>query len=268
MELIGYTAAILIGISLGLIGGGGSILTVPILVYFFHIDPVIAGTYSLVVVGITSAVGSLSHYYKGNVNFKTVFVFGIPSLTAIFLMRKFVMPAIPFVVFKLGIHSITKPFLLMVCFAILMVAASISMIGKRNLQGDFFQEVGVQPNYYWLFVFGILIGIITGFVGVGGGFLIIPALVIVAGMPMKKAVGTSLMIMTLSSLIGVTGDLFSNQPIHYVFILIFSGFAVFGIIGGTYLGKYISNERLKPAFGWFVLAMGIFIFINTLTHQF
>lgn len=268
MELIGYTAAVLIGVSLGLIGGGGSILTVPILVYFFHIDPVIAGTYSLIVVGITSAAGSISHYQKGNVDFKKVMVFGLPSLIAILLMRKFVMPAIPLVVFKLGTYVVTKSILLMFSFAILMVAASISMVRTRSSGRDVLHEVGVQPNYYLLFGLGILIGIITGFVGVGGGFLIIPSLVIFAGMPMKRAVGSSLMIMTLSSLLGVTGDLFSNQPIHYLFILVFSAFAVFGIISGIYLGRYISNERLKPAFGWFVLVMGIFIFINTLTHQF
>lgn len=268
MEFIGYTAAVLIGLSLGLIGGGGSILTVPILVYFFNTDPVIAGTYSLFVVGLTSAVGSISHYQKGNVNFKTVLVFGMPSLIAVFLMRKFAMPAIPGHLFNLGTRLVSKPFLLMATFAVLMITASISMIRKSGVKNSLPIDTAAQPNYYRLSAFGVLVGIITGFVGVGGGFLIIPSLVILARMPMKKAVGTSLMIMTLSSLIGVTGDLFSNEPIHYLFLLTFSGFAVTGIIGGTYLSKYISNERLKPAFGWFVFLMGIFVFITTLHHQF
>lgn len=266
MEFIGFTAAILIGLSLGLIGGGGSILTVPILVYFFNIDPVIAGTYSLFVVGVTSAVGSFSHYQKGNVNFRFVLAFGVPSLIAVFLMRKFAMPAIPAQLFHFGTHLVTKSLLLMITFAVLMVAASVSMLKKNGKVPR--DEKHTQPNYYRLSAFGVLVGLITGFVGVGGGFLIIPSLVILTGMPMKKAVGTSLMIMTISSLIGVTGDLFSNEPLNYLFLVSFCGFAVAGILAGTYLGRYISNERLKPVFGWFVLLMGLFVFINTIHQQF
>jgi uncharacterized membrane protein YfcA len=261
VEIAGYVAAILIGLSLGLIGGGGSILTVPILVYFFLIDPVIATTYSLFVVGLTSSAGAISHYRKGNVNFKIAFVFGIPSLIAVFIMRKWVMPAMPHHLLNIGSFEVTKPVLLMLVFAVLMLAASISMIRKKK-------EVLVSASglsYTKLVIQSIIVGIITGFVGVGGGFLIIPSLVLFAGLPMKKAVGTSLMVMTISSLLGVLGDVSRHAPIDYSFLMQFAAFAIAGIIAGSYLTKYITDNKLKPAFGWFVLLMGIFVLITTLT---
>jgi len=260
VEIAGYSAAILIGLSLGLIGGGGSILTVPILVYFFRIDPFIATTYSLFVVGLTSSAGAISHYRKGNVNFQIAFLFGIPSLLAVFIMRKWVMPELPHHLLNIGSFEITKPVLLMLVFAVLMLAASISMIGKKK-------EVLVSDSelkYKKLVTQSVVVGIITGFVGVGGGFLIIPSLVLFAGLPMKKAVGTSLMVMTISSLLGVLGDISSHAPINYSFLMFFSAFTIAGIIAGSYLSKYIADTKLKPAFGWFVLSMGIFVLITTL----
>ncbi len=260
MEIAGFAAAILIGLSLGLIGGGGSILTVPILVYFFGIDPVIAATYSLFVVGITSAAGAVSHYQKNNINLSVAFIFGIPSLTAIFIMRRWIVPAVPSHLFNIGSFEVTKPVLLMLAFACLMLAASVSMIRKKTKPIDF----GFKLNYSKLILQSIVVGIITGFVGVGGGFLIIPSLVLFAGLPMKKAVGTSLMIMSISSLLGVLGDVSRHAAINYTLLLEFSAFAVAGIIAGSFLIKYVNDARLKPAFGWFVLMMGLFVLISTL----
>lgn len=260
MEIVGFVAAILIGLSLGVIGGGGSILTVPILVYFFGIDPVVATTYSLFVVGLASSAGAVSHYQKSNVSFKIAVLFGFPSLVSIFIMRKWVMSAIPHHLFTIGSFEFTKPLLLMLVFSGLMVAASVTMIRKSN--------VGIaktpQLHRIKLVIQSIIIGIITGFVGVGGGFLIIPSLILFAGLPMKKAVGTSLMIMTISSLLGVLGDVSRHAPINYGFILLFSAFAITGIIIGSYLIKYINDAKLKPAFGWFVLFMGGFVLVTTL----
>lgn len=261
MEIAGYVASILIGLSLGLIGGGGSILTVPILVYFFYVDPVLASTYSLFVVGITSSVGAFSHYQKGNVDFKLALIFGIPSLIAVFTMRKWIMPLIPIDLFKIGNFELTKPTLLMLIFAVLMIIASVSMIRKNKKTA-----ADTPVNYYKLFFQSILIGIITGFVGVGGGFLIIPSLVVFARLPMKKAVGTSLMIMTLSSLLGVLGDVSRHEPIDYIFLSSFSAFAIIGILFGSYLTRYIQENKLRPAFGWFVLVMGFFVLISTLNR--
>lgn len=256
MAILGYVASVLMGLSLGLIGGGGSILTVPILVYLFGVDPVLATAYSLFVVGLTSLVGSYSHFRAGNVQLKTALVFGLPSIASVYAVRKFIVPIIPDPAFHIGSLQVSKGTLLMVLFAILMLMASISMIrpGKQKLG-----ENKASHNYLIIFLEGLLVGGLTGLVGAGGGFLIIPALVILAGLPMKQAVGTSLLIIALKSLIGFTGDLGAGQPIDYGFMLLFSAFAIAGILLGSYLTKFISNDKLKPAFGWFVLVMGLYI---------
>lgn len=260
METAGYIASVLIGLSLGLIGGGGSILTVPILVYFFGIGPELAATYSLFVVGITSSAGAISHYQKGNVNFKIALLFGVPSLIAVFIMRKKVMPAMPDHLFNFGNFEVTRPVLLMIIFALLMLTASVSMIRNKNVGTTCDKPL----NYARLIIQSIVVGIVTGFVGVGGGFLIIPSLVLFAGLPIKKAIGTSLMIITFSSLLGVLGDVTRHIAINYPFIIALSALSVAGIIAGSYLSSYVNDAKLKPAFGWFVLMMGTVVLISTL----
>jgi uncharacterized protein len=257
MESIGFAASIVMGLSLGLIGGGGSILTVPILVYLFGVDPVLSTAYSLFVVGLTSLVGSFSHFKSGNVHLKTAVVFGVPSILSVYATRKFIVPIIPDPFFSIGTLTFTKPLFVMVLFAILMLLASISMIRKPKKEVCDGKEI--TYNYPLIFVEGLLVGGVTGLVGAGGGFLIIPALVLLAGLPMKQAVGTSLLIIGLKSLIGFTGDLGSGQLIDYRFMLLFSAFAMVGILVGSYFTRFIPNEKLKPVFGWFVLVMGLYI---------
>lgn len=262
MEIFGYAASIIMGLLLGLIGGGGSILTVPILVYLFGVDPVISTAYSLFVVGLTSAVGSFSHFRKGNVHLKTALIFGVPSIAAVFSVRKFIMPIIPDPLFTLGRMEVTKSLAVLVLFAVLMLLASVTMIRKPKRPKEQLGEVAHNYNYPLIFAEGIFVGGITGLVGAGGGFLIIPALVLLADLPMKQAVGTSLLIIALKSLIGFTGDLGSGLQIDYQFMLIFSAFAMVGIIVGSNLTRFIPNQKLKPAFGWFVMAMGILILVK------
>lgn len=257
MEIVGYLAAILMGLSLGLIGGGGSILTIPILVYLFGINPVISTSYSLFVVGIVSLAGSFSHFKNGNIHLRTALVFGAPSIATVFAVRKFIVPAIPDVIFQMGSIPFTKSLLVMILFAVLMMGASIPML-RKPINKTVVQMVK-KYNYPLIFIEGLLVGGVTGLVGAGGGFLIIPALVILAGLPMKQAIGTSLLIIALKSLIGFTGDLGTGVEIDFTFMLIFSGFAMVGILVGSYLTKFIPNEKLKPAFGWFVLLMGMVI---------
>lgn len=257
MEIIGYVAAIIMGLSLGLIGGGGSILTVPILVYLFGVDPVVSTSYSLFVVGLTSLIGSYSHFKNGNVHLRAALIFGIPSILSVYTVRKFLVPVIPDPFFHVGTFDVTKPVFVMVLFAVLMLFASVSMIRKTKKVANESSEINY--NYPLIFIEGLLVGGVTGLVGAGGGFLIIPALVLLAGLPMKQAVGTSLLIIAFKSLIGFTGDLGSTLSIDYTFMLLFSAFAIVGIVGGSYLSKFISNEKLKPLFGWFVLVMGFYI---------
>lgn len=257
LELLGYAGAILMGLSLGLIGGGGSILTVPILVYLFSVDAVLATAYSLFVVGLTSLIGSFSHMRLGNIHWRTAIVFGIPSIISVYLTRAYVVPAIPDPVFHLGNAAVSKAHAILLLFAVIMLLASYSMIRKRVVMEN--EEAEPRYNYPLILLEGIVVGAVTGLVGAGGGFLIIPALVLLAKLPMKQAVGTSLIIIAAKSLIGFTGDLKGNQVIDWRFLLIFSLIAMVGIIAGSMLSRNISNEKLKPAFGWFVLVMGVYI---------
>jgi len=260
MEIIGYIASIAIGISLGLIGGGGSILTVPVLVYLFGLDVVMATGYSLFIVGITSAVGSVDFYRKGLINVKTAVVFGIPSIVAVFVTRAYIVPAIPNDIITIGGFIVTKSILLMLLFASLMVAASYSMIRKDRVNMAVLSQ-RQRFNYPLILVEGAVVGVLTGLVGAGGGFLIIPALVVLSKLPMKMAIGTSLAIIAAKSSIGFFGEV-SETAIDWAFLLTVSAFAIVGIVIGMALSKHIDGEKLKPAFGWFVLIMGVYILIK------
>jgi uncharacterized membrane protein YfcA len=261
MIIAGYIAALLIGITLGLIGSGGSILTVPVLVYLMGVEPVLATAYSLFIVGSTSLVGAVSKYKQGLVNIRTSVVFGIPSIAAVFLTRKFLVPAIPQKIISIDSIEITKAVFIMVLFAVLMLAAAISMIrNKQKLQ----PESGEQKfNYPMIILEGTVVGMLTGLVGAGGGFLIIPALVFFSRLPMKQAVGTSLVIIAAKSLIGFTGDIFNFQ-MDWLLLVLVTLVAIAGIFVGNRLSNKIDGEKLKKAFGWFVLAMGIYIILTEL----
>ncbi|MES2577513.1 MAG: sulfite exporter TauE/SafE family protein [Bacteroidota bacterium] len=262
MEYIGYFTSILIGVALGLIGGGGSILTVPVLVYLFAIEPVLATAYSLFIVGLTSAVGTVGYFKKGLVNIKTAIVFGIPSIIAVFTTRALIVPAIPKEVFSIGEFIVTKNLLMMLLFAVIMIAASYSMIKKdKKIITEKSEEQ--KFNYPLILIEGAIVGVITGLVGAGGGFLIIPALVVLSKLPMKEAVGTSLVIIAAKSLIGFFGEGGENG-INWQFLITISTFAIVGIFIGTALSKKINGDKLKPAFGWFVLVMGIYIITKEL----
>ena len=265
MEIFGYISSIIIGISLGLIGGGGSILTVPVLVYLLGVEPMMATAYSLFIVGTSSLIGAFPKYKQGLINIKTAIVFGIPSIIAVFATRKFIVPAIPQNVFQLGDFMVTKSILMMILFAILMVAASVSMIREKKKTGNS-EEVSEQKfNYPMIIIEGSVVGVLTGLVGAGGGFLIIPALVMLSKLPMKMAVGTSLLIIAAKSLIGFLGDLSSNASnMNWTLLAIVTSLAVAGIFIGNALSKKIDGNKLKKGFGWFVLVMGVYIIINEL----
>lgn len=259
-QILGYLGALIIGIVLGLIGGGGSILTVPILVYLLSLNPVVATAYSLFVVGVSSLLGALQNIRKGLVDFKTAIVFAIPAFIAVYLTRRFLIPAIPDYLFEVGTFTVTRDIGIMIFFAIIMLLASYSMISdKKNKR--VVVKTDIKYNYPLIVIEGLVVGVITGIVGAGGGFLIIPALVLLAKLPMKKAVATSLLIIAIKSLIGFIGDL-ETMEIDWLFLLSFTAFSLLGILIGVWLNKFIEGRKLKRSFGWFILIMGIYILIK------
>lgn len=258
IEILGYVSSLVIGISLGLIGGGGSILTVPVLVYMLGVEPVLATSYSLLIVGITALVGAIQNIIKKQVSLKTAVVFAIPSFIAVFLTRLYIMPAIPDEIITIGNFILTKPIAVMLFFALIMLLAAYSMIKSGKSQSDS-ETSNLSFNYPLIILEGAVVGVLTGLVGAGGGFLIIPALVLLAKLPMKMAVGTSLLIIAVKSIIGFGGDIAANQDIDWLFLLIIILLAVAGIFLGTWISNYMSGAKLKKGFGYFVLIMAIFI---------
>jgi len=261
MEIIGYFAAVLIGVSLGLIGGGGSILTVPVLVYFFNVNPVLSTSYSLFIVGTSSLVGAYKNHQRKLVSFKTAFLFGIPSISTVLLTRLYLLPAIPDTLFQIGTFQITQSFATLILFAVLMILASVSMIrsGYKKEKPDKIPDSRLRIPL--LVMYGVGIGFVTGFLGAGGGFLLVPALVLLIGLPMKEAIGTSLLIIAMNALIGFTGDI-GHFIINWILLIKITFIAVTGIFIGSAIGKEIKSQHLKRGFGWFVLAMGVYIILK------
>ena len=260
MDIIGYLAAALIGLSLGLIGGGGSILTVPVMVYLFGMQPLLATSYSLFVVGSTSLVGAFRNYRKGLVNIKAAISFALSSILTVFLVRKFVVPLIPPVLATIGNYKLTSSFLIMILLAMLMLISAFGMIRGRDRQKfEYVDDVDVQISR--LIFYGIIIGLVTGLTGAGGGFLLIPALVLIIRLPMDEAIGTSLLVIAMNSLTGFAGDIGRFQ-FDWPFLAKITAIAIAGVLAGSWLANKIKPGLLKKSFGWFVLAMAIYIIIR------
>lgn len=260
MHWAGYLAASLIGISLGLIGGGGSILTIPVLVYLFGIQPLVATGYSLFIVGSTSLVGAIRNLRKGMVNMQTAVYFSIISTITVLFTRKFLLNIIPDKLFSIGHFAVSKSLVTMLLFAVVMVAAALKMIKSKPIVD--LHLAGKTPVSK-IFLNAIGIGLLTGLLGAGGGFLIIPVLIFSFHLPVKEAIGTSLMIIAINNLLGFTGDVFHTQ-INWILLLTVTAMSIAGIFVGTALSHKIHGDKLKKGFGWFVLVMGIYIIIREL----
>jgi len=258
MEILGYIMALVIGVSLGLIGGGGSILAVPVLAYLYSFDEKVATAYSLFVVGVAALVGGFRQNRDDNVDWRTAIVFGIPAIIGVWIVRHYIVPELPDVILTIGTFDFTRRMAMFGLFSLLMFWAAYSMLSHKEEQGGTGE---VQYNYPLILAEGLIVGSISGFVGAGGGFLIIPALIVLANLEIKKAIGTSLIIIALKSLMGFfLGDALSME-VDWSFLLVFTSIAVFGIFAGVYIGKYMDGSKLKRGFGYFIIAMAIFIFI-------
>lgn len=260
MIILGCVLAILVGITLGLIGSGGTILTVPILVYIMAVEPTLSTTYSLFAIGITSLIGAVRGIIKKEADLPKVLTFGVPSLIVVFITRSFILPLVPEVIHIAG-YSFHQNVLLMILFSFVMVASSLSMI--RSAKNGPEVPGGYVKTPIEVIVFqGALVGLVTGLVGAGGGFLIIPALVNFYHLPMRKAVATSLIIISINSFFGVMGDIEKFELFDWELLLGYTGGTVFGIFIGFYLSEKISNKNLKKGFGYMILLVGVYILIK------
>jgi len=262
LEILAYISAVFVGIVLGLLGGGGSILTVPILVYLMAIPAYEATSYSLFVVGTTSLVGSLNYMRQKLVNYKAALMFSIPSFVGVLLTRKILLPSLPDTLVIIGSFTLSKNLTIMVLFSILMILASYSMIKKNNDE----KKPNPENNFYLITKF-FFVGVFLGLVGAGGGFLIIPSLIFFAKLDMKTAVGTSLLIIAANTLIGFLGDLTTSVELNWNILILFTILALIGIFIGIFISKFIDGKKLKPIFGWFVLTMGIYIISKELIFK-
>ena len=252
LEIVGLFLAVLIGISLGLMGGGGSILTVPLLVYFFHVNPFLASTYSLLIVGVSSLLGAIPYIKNKEFYIPAIVQMGIPSVIVVYITKYFLVPLIPDQVYVSENYRVNSDQLLLVFFSLLLIVAAFAMIRKKEAKTH--KKVSVIQ----LTSHGILIGFLTGLVGVGGGFLIIPVLVLVCEIPMKKAVGSSLIIIVFNAIIGLYA-VKDFASFDQLLLLKISVLSILGIVIGTLLSKRIEGGKLKKGFGWFLLVMGLAI---------
>lgn len=241
MVMLGYVLALIVGLSLGLLGGGGSILTVPILNYVMGMETQEAIASSLVIVALTSLVALVPHWRGQRVSFRTGLPFGLASMIGAFLggwTAQFIADVV-----------------LMIIFAAIMIATSINMIaGKQGVTANDSPE----PKLWISLLIGAGVGAVTGLVGAGGGFLIVPALVIFAGLPMHLAIGTSLLTIVLKNFSALGGHIVSVS-INWPVTLAFTAIAILGSLVGARLAVMIPANTLRVSFGWFVLAMGIFV---------
>lgn len=263
MEVLGYILALGVGLSLGLIGGGGSILTLPILVYVMGIERELGTAYSLFIVGSTALFSGLQYVKQKKVELKTAAIFGIPSIITVYLTRAFVVPQVPDPVIHTDAFTLDKATSFMLLFSVIMLLAAYKMLKSGKKKEDV-KEQAIEYNYPMILLEGIVVGLLTGFVGAGGGFLIVPALVLFARLPMRLAVGTSLMIIASNALIGFIGDIQTRSNIDWKLITLFSAISIGGGFLGNRLSRKFDNTKLKHLFAWFVLIMGLIILFNEL----
>jgi len=260
LESVGFFGAFLTGIVIGLFGGGGSILAVPIFVYLFKLNPVIATSYSMFVVGVSAAIGTLVNIKKKLIEYKTALIFTLPALISVSLTRRFLIPNIPETLLSFKYFDITKEMGLMLFFSAIIILSSVLMMKPST---DVTVKGNTEKNYGLLIFIGLGVGVLTGLLGAGGGFIIVPALVLFARLNIKQAVATSLVIITFNSLIGFGSDM-SLLVIKWDFLILFTALSIVGIFVGTYISGFVRESTLKSNFARFMIVMAAVIIFKEL----
>jgi uncharacterized protein len=261
--LLGYAGAVLTGLILGLLGGGAALLSIPVLVYFFHLEASVATSYSLFLIGIAASSGALQNIRKKTIDYQAALYYGIPSILTVYVLRRFVIHRLPDVIFSTPAFSLSKDQLILFFLSMVMFGVAYKMIKTANVA----EETGTGKTYHAiLIIYAIMVGCFIGLVGAGGGFLMTPALIFLAGLDMKKAIGTSLLLVAVNSFVGFLGDIHSSLNLDWNFLFIFSIFSVSGVFAGTYLTSWIDSQKLKKSFGWFVLFLAIYIVVREAIH--
>ncbi len=264
LHILGYLGALITGIVLGLLGGGGALLSIPVLVYLFKIEPQLATSYSLLLVGISATSGSYQNIRKKLVDYNAALYYGVPSIIAVYSVRRWVMPNLPKVIFHMGSYPVDKNLFILIILAAVMFVAAYKMITAAPAVEN---ETEHKIDHIQLAFFAILIGSFLGLVGAGGGFLMVPALMYFANVHTKKAIATSLLLVAVNSFIGFLGDMRSHVQIDWLFFFAFAFFSIAGVFIGHYLATYIHNNKLKKYFGWFILITAIFIVVKEFSSR-
>jgi len=263
MFIVGLLASFFMGTVLSFLGAGGSILTLPILVYLFQIDIIQATTYSLLLVGLTAVFGCVASFKDKLIDFKTGIIFGIPSIIGVVLARKVVLPFLPDQIL-VGNFILEKSFLIMILFAVLMLVSSSLMIRDRKPVLSKTNDKNAYERNIIIILEGLIVGQLTGFVGAGGGFLIIPALVLLTGLSMNIAVATSLFIIAIKSLMGYLSDVIDGFQTDWMFVFYVCLFTLVGVFFGRILSKKVSDKQTKKLFGYMKLIISFIIRIEQL----
>lgn len=251
-----YAIAVFIGITLGLIGAGGAIVAVPAFVYLEYIPPTLASGYALFVVAVASGVASIGNIRQRLIDWRAALAFGSTTLISVAVVRRFLLPMVP-----ADVYGVSRDAVLMLAFAGVLLVAAVAMLRRKQKVAT-----NIPTHVGRLSVYGLIIGVVSGFLGVGGGFLMTPALALWAGLDMKRAVATSLVLIAANSAVGVGADLVGGIQYDWPFVLTFTALTTLGIISGMFLTRRINGQQLKAIFGWFILAIGIAVAIREITH--
>lgn len=260
MEVVGYLLAFIVGLVMGLIGAGGSILSSGLMIYIFGLNPMISASYTLLNVGIISLVGSIQYYRKDLVQIRTGLLFAAPAIVTVLYMRAYVVPSIPHIIFESGSMAFSKDLFVKLVFAILMIIIAWNMITKKTVE----TQKANNLNAWMVTLIGIIVGLLTGIVGVGGGFMIVPALLFFTGLNVKTAVGTSLFIITLNTGVGFFGDFAAGVVYNWAFLIKFISLTVLGMLISGLVVHKVQTEKIKKLFAIVMLFLGTWIIFKEL----